>query len=269
MTSSTRRAAQQCNCPGTTRVVRGLAAASVLLAVAAVVLAVPTQLPWKNSLQLVLVITGDWDANQGTLQTFDRENGGWTARGEAVSVSIGRTGSAWGVGLHDAQPGPSKKEGDGRSPAGVFRIGQAFGYAPDVATALDYAAMSGDHWCVDVEASPLYNRIVDSRVVGKEAVAGSSEPMRRDLHANGDQRYKLGFVIDHNESGARGKGSCIFAHLWRSPGEPTAGCTAMEEGAMRRLYTWLQPARQPIFVLLPKSEYLRLREPWQLPAMAP
>ena len=31
------------------------------------------------------------------------------------------------------------------------------------------------------------------KVVGTEAVAGSTEPMRRDLHANGDQRYKLGF----------------------------------------------------------------------------
>jgi L,D-peptidoglycan transpeptidase YkuD (ErfK/YbiS/YcfS/YnhG family) len=250
-------------------VVGGLAAAAVLMAIATIVLALPSSLPWNASRQLVLVVTADWDANRGTLQTFDRGANGWQAHGEPVPVSIGRAGSAWGVGLHETQPGPSKKEGDGRSPAGVFRIGQAFGYAPDVATALDYSAMSPDHWCIDVEASPLYNRIVDSRIVGRDAVAGSSEPMRRDVHANGDQRYKLGFVIEHNDSAARGKGSCIFAHLWKSPGEPTAGCTAMEEPVMRSLYSWLEPAQQPIFVLLPKREYLRLRERWQLPTAIP
>ena len=156
---------------------------------------------------------------------------------------------------------------DGRSPAGAFRIGQAFGYAPDVATALDYTGMSDSHWCIDVDASPLYNRIVDARAVGKDAVAGSSEPMRRDLHAKGDPRYKLGLVIEHNSAAVPGQGSCIFAHLWRTPGEPTAGCTAMEEPVMRRLYAWLDPKQRPVFVLLPRAEYARLREPWQLPGV--
>jgi L,D-peptidoglycan transpeptidase YkuD (ErfK/YbiS/YcfS/YnhG family) len=220
---------------------------------------------WKDSQQFVLVITAGWDDNQGTLQAFDREGSGWKSHGAAVHVSIGRAGSAWGLGLHDPQPGPKKKEGDGRSAAGVFRIGQAFGYAPDVETSLDYTAMTATHWCVDVNASPLYNRIVDSRVVGNDAVAGSSEPMRRDLHANGDQRYKIGFVIEHNEAATPGEGSCIFAHLWKSSGEPTAGCTAMDESVMRELVAWLNPKRSPVFVLLPKSEYLRLRESWELP----
>jgi L,D-peptidoglycan transpeptidase YkuD (ErfK/YbiS/YcfS/YnhG family) len=73
------------------------------------------------------------------------------------------------------------------------------------------------YYCVDVNASPLYNRIVDTRVVGKEAVVGSTEPMRRDIHLNGDQLYKMGFVIEHNSQGTPAAGSCIFAHLWRSP----------------------------------------------------
>jgi L,D-peptidoglycan transpeptidase YkuD (ErfK/YbiS/YcfS/YnhG family) len=235
--------------------------ATMLFAVAAAA----TTPAWEDSRQLVLVITEDWNANRGSLRTYEREAGNWVERGEAQTVSIGRAGSAWGVGLHEPQPGPTKKEGDGRSPAGAFRIGEAFGYASDVATALDYVPMSDTHWCVDVNASPHYNRIVDSKVVGSEAVAGSSEPMRRDIHARGDQRYKLGFVIEHNAGSAPGKGSCIFAHLWRSSGEPTAGCTAMAEPSMRELYKWLDPSRRPVFVLLPRSAYSRLREPWQLP----
>jgi L,D-peptidoglycan transpeptidase YkuD (ErfK/YbiS/YcfS/YnhG family) len=167
--------------------------------------------------------------------------------------------------LHDAQAGPIKKEGDGRSPAGVFHIGAAFGYPQSVPTRLHYTAMGESDYCIDVSASPLYNRIVDARKVGTQAIAGSTEPMRRDIHADGDQRYKLGFVIEHNPAGTAAAGSCIFAHLWRSPDEPTTGCTAMAEPVMNRLLAWLRAGQHPIFVLLPQAEYRRLKATWQLP----
>ena len=170
--------------------------------------------------------------------------------------------------MHPAQSGPVKKEGDGRSPAGVFRIGTAFGYAPSAQTAMPYAAMTESDYCIDVNASPLYNRIVDAKVVGKDAITGSTEPMRRDIHVNGDQRYKLGFVIEHNAEGTAAAGSCIFAHLWKAAGEPTSGCTAMDETAMRSLLAWLRPERRPVFVLLPEPEYLRVGNDWRLPAVA-
>src|SRR3546814_17273004 len=95
--------------------------------------------------------------------------------------------------------GPAKREGDGRAPAGVFAIGEAFGYAAQAQTALPYAPMQAGSWCMDVVDSPLYNRIVDARDVGDAAVEGSSEPMRRDLHNDGDQRYRSGFVIEHTQ----------------------------------------------------------------------
>jgi L,D-peptidoglycan transpeptidase YkuD (ErfK/YbiS/YcfS/YnhG family) len=147
----------------------------------------------------------------------------------------------------------------------VFHIGQAFGYAPSVQSKLLYSAMSESDYCVDVSASPLYNRIVDSRRAGASAVAGSTEPMRRDIHVKGDQLYKLGFVIEHNSAGTPDAGSCIFAHLWRAPGAPTTGCTAMPEPVMLGLLAWLEPERRPIFVLLPRQEYARLQASWQLP----
>jgi len=218
--------------------------------------------------QLVLVLTEGWDANQGTLQTFEWRGGRWTARGSKTPVAIGRAGAAWGVGLHEPQSGPQKREGDGRSPAGIFSIGVAFGYAASVRSGLPYQAMTEFDYCIDVNESPLYNRIVDSRKVGQAAVEKSTEPMRRDLHAKGDQRYKLGFVIDHNPKNVATKGSCIFAHLWGSSGQTTAGCTAMDEPAMSELATWLEADRKPVFVLLPFDEYTRLKSSWGLPDAA-
>ncbi|GAB3740419.1 hypothetical protein GCM10028794_25150 [Silanimonas algicola] len=226
--------------------------------------------PWPNpsTRQLVVVLTPNWDAPQGRLARFEREAGGaWRPVGPSVAVTVGRNGSAWGLGVHAPQDeGPQKAEGDGRAPAGVFAIGSAFGYGAAATTRLAYAPMQREHWCIDVPGSPLYNRIVDRREVGAKAIEGSTEPMRRDLHKDGDQRYRLGFVIEHNAAGVGRAGSCIFAHLWEGPDVPTAGCTAMGEAAMASLLEWLDPAATPRFVLLPVQAYARLQAPWDLPA---
>jgi L,D-peptidoglycan transpeptidase YkuD (ErfK/YbiS/YcfS/YnhG family) len=217
--------------------------------------------------QLVLVLSSEWNATQGTLRSFDWKQDRWVQRGRDVPISLGRTGSAWGSGLHDSQPGLQKKEGDGRSPAGMFAVGRAFGYATSVKSQLGYDAMTEFDYCMDVNESPHYNQIVDARKVGKDAVAKSTEPMRRDIHAKGDERYRLGFVIEHNPQRLAGRGSCIFAHLWGSPGQVTAGCTAMEDSAMRELVAWLDSDLHPAFVLLPQAEYDRLKTSWGLPVV--
>ena len=224
---------------------------------------------WSDARQMIVVTTPDWDSTHGTLQRHERRNGAWHALDAALPVVIGRAGSAWGIGLHPAQQGLQKKEGDGRSPAGVFALGTAFGYARSIAASWAYAPMDAAHWCIDVERSALYNRIVDARVVGRDAIAGSTEPMRLDVHADRDMRYKLGLVIAHNPRNLAGAGSCIFAHLWSTADSSTAGCTAMAEPAMQALLGWLRPDAHPVFVLLPQAEYLRLRDAWGLPSAGP
>src|SRR6476619_2326232 len=116
---------------------------------------------WTQAQQMVLVTSADWNANHGSLRRFERDGAGWRAVGEAQPVTIGHAGSAWGLGLHNARDdGPVKREGDGRSPAGVFAIGQAFGYASTATTALPYQPMQASDYCDDVSGSPLYKRIV-------------------------------------------------------------------------------------------------------------
>lgn len=247
------------------RALRGLAIAS--LAFIASNGAAAADRAWSDARQLILVTSAGWNSNHATLRAYARTGDRWRRVIGPFPVVIGRAGSAWGLGLHPAQPGPRKQEGDGRSPAGVFALGSAFGYAPSARTALPYTALDADDWCIDVDGSPLYNRIVDAGTVGAAAVAGSSEPMRRDLHADGDQRYKLGFVIENNPQGVAHAGSCIFAHLWKSADSPTAGCTAMAEPAMRSLLAWLKPKEHPVFVLLPEEEYRRLKTQWNLPTL--
>ena len=227
--------------------------------------------PWPlaSAAQLVVVIAPNWDSPHGELHRYERGDAGWREVGHGHAVSLGRNGSGWGLGLHPLpQPGPQKAEGDGRSPAGVFALSGAFGYAAQLATALPYQPMRESHYCIDVAESPLYNRIVDAADVGTAAVEGSTEPMRLDLHNDGDPRYALGIVVDHNPQAVPGKGSCIFVHLRRSPEETTAGCTSMETPQMQALLEWLDPTRQPVLVLLPEAEYARLTPQWDLPPLA-
>lgn len=224
---------------------------------------------WQSSRQLVLVTVADWNTDHGVLRRFTRGAHGWVAAGVAAPVTIDKTGAGWGLGLNAPQHGgPVKHEGDNRSPAGVFRIGDTFGYAASVDTAMPYLALNATEYCVDVSGAAHYNRIVDANVVGADAVKGSTEPMRRDLHLDGDQRYRMGFVIEQNPQAKPQAGSCIFAHLWKSPTDSTAGCTAMRPSTMQSLLAWLRPEDEPIFVLLPRHEYERLRTDWQLPAIA-
>src|SRR5437879_11698282 len=93
-----------------------------------------------ESIQLLVVTTPDWNSVQGRLERWERIPGtkSWRVVGDAIPIVVGKNGMAWGSGmiLPDGvqQSGdPIKREGDGRSPAGVFSLGTAFGYAPKAA----------------------------------------------------------------------------------------------------------------------------------------
>ncbi|GMG87424.1 L,D-transpeptidase family protein [Biformimicrobium ophioploci] len=219
--------------------------------------------------KLVVVTSADWNTDHGQMSTFTLGDNGWERASESVDVMLGRSGLGWGIGLHPQNSGedPVKKEGDGRAPAGVFSLGAAFGYLPKLAVDYPYTPMNENHFCIDVPASPLYNTTVDASEVGKDAVEGSTEPMRRDIHLKGDQRYKKGIFVNHNPKNISGAGSCIFMHLWKEQGTATAGCTAMEESAMDQLLAWLEAPEKVLYVALPQDKYQQLQQEWNLPAL--
>ena len=216
--------------------------------------------------QLVIVVTPSWNAVTGTLRRFARTNpsSAWQPAAPAVPVVLGRTGLAWGdPALARGASDPIKHEGDGRSPAGAFPLDTAFGFAArsDVPwIRLPYAALQSGSDCVDDEASAFYNTVVDRATVAR-VDWNSAEHMRQIA------QYRLGVIVGYNASRpAAGRGSCIFLHIWGGPGSTTAGCTALDAGALESLMRWLDGSRRPALVQLPAAEYERLRETWGLPA---
>lgn len=215
--------------------------------------------------QLVTATVADWNAISAELRLWKRDGAGWKQVGEAWRGTVGKSGSAWGSGLHGTgapagREGPIKREGDGKSPAGVFALTSTFGYgdAPPKGTKIGYQRVDANWKCVDDPASREYNKILDARTTKIDWT--SAEDMRR-----ADAAYTWVVEIAHNASRTPKAGSCIFLHVWGGADVPTVGCTAMEEPRLASLIATLSPADRPAFVLLPRAEYDALAPAWNLP----
>jgi D-alanyl-D-alanine dipeptidase len=219
--------------------------------------------------QLLLGILPEWGSTTAELRLWNREDGGaWRIAMDTWPAVIGTSGAAWGTGVHGAgaPPGRSgevKREGDGKSPAGMFHVRGLYGYArraPE--TDLPYRHVDDNWKCVDDPASQSYNLIIDKRTMPNDWK--SAEDMRRK-----DALYTWVVDIAHNEPRKPGDGSCIFLHVWRDAKAPTVGCTAMAQTKLEELSTKLRPALRPVYVLLPRAEYEALAAEWGLPAEPP
>ena len=222
---------------------------------------------FQSCRQLIIVTTNGWNDVKANVQLLERAQAGvtpWREVGKRFAGVIGKHGFGWGIGLHGTgEPGaPTKKEGDQKSPAGVFKLYSVFGTAsPDQVSFLrfSYQEVTPSMEAIDDPLSRYYNRIVDRAVI-KHPDWSSSESMLavRD-------RYRFGVMIEHNWSQIKGFGSCIFFHIWDRAGGGTAGCTAVSLTNLERLLHWLDAEKNPLIVQLPLTEYVRLKHNWELP----
>ncbi len=168
---------------------------------------------------------------QATITAWEKNDTGWIQIFESMPAVIGRNGMAQ---LHE------KREGDGRTPSGIYQLGTAFGYENNIDTKLSYRQVTeNDHWVDDPE-STQYNQWI----IGPPE-AKSFENLKRT-----DDLYKYAVVIEYNTSPIkRGEGSAIFLHVWRAPDKPTAGCVATDEANVKRLLKWLDQERRPVILL--------------------
>jgi L,D-peptidoglycan transpeptidase YkuD (ErfK/YbiS/YcfS/YnhG family) len=217
-----------------------------------------------ESRQIVLSVSAGWDATRATLQPYERpgKDAAWSPAGRPFEGSLGRAGLAWGRGLHPSGlPGPAKREGDGKSPAGVFDLRLVTGYAKaaPAGTRMPYREAGPTLRCVDDPRSACYNQLTDEARTRKDW--SSAEDMRRK-----DELYRFVVWVGHNDAPVvRGGGSCIFLHLRAGPEATTSGCTAFEPEPMEHLLRWLDPAARPVLVQLPDAEYRARAALWSLP----
>lgn len=135
-----------------------------------------------------------------------------------------------------------KREGDGKTPQGVFELCRGLCYVEDFETAFPMERYTEEYmWDEEVD-SPTYNMLVRNP---EPDAKGDRLWDRRDV------QYRYIIVVEYNTDPiVKGAGSAIFIHAWRAEGKPTAGCVGMAESDMKRLVEWLDPQLNPHLVVL-------------------
>ena len=192
--------------------------------------------------QAVLVTAPTWGSSSGNLRRYQRSDGAWLPVGQALEVRLGQRGLGRGLGLHGEALGrvEAKREGDRRSPSGIFALGTAFG--PGIAPyrgSWPWREVDERDRFVDDPRSRFYNTWQRAPVSGKVQWE-SAESL---------DMYSLGLVVGHNVSPAQpGAGSAIFIHPWKDASTPTLGCTVLPQARLVELLAWLRPEAKPVLV---------------------
>ncbi|MRR58965.1 MAG: hypothetical protein EG824_12245, partial [Deltaproteobacteria bacterium] len=185
-----------------------------------------------DSSQVLLVVGEDASGFTAMLYALEKRDGSWCNAFPPLSALIGGKGFA---------PPGEKKEGDVRTPSGVFALKRAFGYAAEINTRLSYRQAGDDDIWVDDGNSPDYNRWVRKG----ETSATSFEKVKLN-----DDRYKYGIVVEYNtDPVVKGAGSAIFIHVRRGENMPTLGCVALSESDILQVLGWLEPKAKPLAIL--------------------
>ncbi len=172
----------------------------------------------KDAKQLFIVAAFAEDATDAWISLHEKQSdGSWhmvmTTPGFIGKNGIGKT-----------------REGDAKTPVGVFHFNRAFGIADDPGCAIPYVKVDNDtYWSGDTCEGFRYNELVSLKdLPGLDIESGDSEHIIDYIY-----QYQYCLNISYNEEGAPGLGSAIFLHCF-GPVKPfTGGCVAIPEDHMR------------------------------------
>lgn len=184
-----------------------------------------------HSSQAIVVTARASDEPRASLATYTFDGDHWEKTMEPVGAVLGKRG----ISLH-------KREGDMKSPAGIFYIGRGFGSAakPDGVTLPYTRTTKYDYW-IDDPASADYNRW--------ETYFGNPDKQWKSYERLRIPAYEYAAVIRYNmEPIKKGRGSAIFFHIWPGPDGFTAGCTAVSKENVLKVLRWLDPAKRPVII---------------------
>jgi L,D-peptidoglycan transpeptidase YkuD (ErfK/YbiS/YcfS/YnhG family) len=193
--------------------------------------------PYENKLgqSTQIIIVGErigLSSSRYFVYTVEKKHDHWKWVSGPIEATIGKNGFAL--------PG-EKREGDGRTPSGIFSLKRTFGYDKTVKTKMPYRQATEEDLWVDDPNAPDYNQWVKQAETG----AASYEKMKRE-----DLQYKYGIVIEYNTDPViKGHGSAIFFHVWKGKDSPTAGCVAVSEEDIIKILGWLDPNAFPLIIM--------------------
>ncbi|WP_285768243.1 L,D-transpeptidase family protein [Peribacillus sp. SI8-4] len=187
----------------------------------------------KKGVNQVVSVTGkSMSDTKVTVQPFEKKCGEWRRALQKMKGVIGKNGFT-----------TSKREGDGKSPVGIYSFGTAFGSETKPAgVKMGYKKTNKYDYWVDDQASQDYNKW--------KTYKGNPADKWKSFERMNHELYKYGAVINYNTNPIiKGKGSAIFLHVWRGETKPTAGCVATAESNVLGLLKWLDPEQKPQIIM--------------------
>ncbi len=184
------------------------------------------QLDLGKMQQVVVAFKIDEKDKVYRVMALEKTKGKWKLAIAPVRASIGRNGFA---------QENEKIEGDGKTPNGLYALGQLFSYEATVDTKIPFQQVDSlDKW-IDDSTSNDYNKYVRGATNAK-----SFENLKLK-----SIDYKYCMVIEYNtQPVVKGKGSAIFFHVADEKYSPTAGCVAIAESDMLVFLKWFKPRKK-------------------------
>ena len=186
-----------------------------------------------GSRQLIVITGTRIGSTSGMLAVYNESDGHW--------VKLLSAPANFGAkGLVD---GATRSSGHLQTPTGIWTIGRfLFGQhaSPPAGTMMPYRHILRDSWWSE-EHNATYNTWVSSM----SAVSGEH---LADAVVQYEYAFNSGYNSPPNER-VIGRGTAIFIHCAEPPGNSlgkyTHGCIAVDRSVMKRLFTVLDPGRDP------------------------
>lgn len=187
----------------------------------------------------VYVKAGRWDklldkykGNDNVRQlVFVKYTGGSKARVEMYNKTDGNWSNILECQGYVGKKGiGKKKEGDKKTPEGVFNLTDAFGIKGNPGTSLPYIDINKSlYWCADKQ---YYNQLVD--------IQEKPHKCKGEHLIDYVPQYNYGITLDYNKACTYKKGSAIFLHC-KGKYSYTAGCIAVSQKNMVKIMKNIEP----------------------------
>ncbi len=194
----------------------------------------------KDADQIFVVAAFEYDSTDAWISLHEKQSDGTWHMVMTTPGFIGKNGLG------------KTKEGDAKTPVGVFHFNRAFGIADDPGSLIPYVkADDNTYWSGDAEYK--YNELV-SLTDYPDLNKDDSEHIKDYIY-----HYQYCLNISYNEDCVPGLGSAIFLHCF-GPAKPfTGGCVAIPEDQMKYV---MQNVDEKTVVVIDTYENLAGTDEW-------
>jgi L,D-peptidoglycan transpeptidase YkuD (ErfK/YbiS/YcfS/YnhG family) len=191
--------------------------------------------------QLITVEAATTRTTYATLRIWRKRGACWVPAGGPYNARLGRNGLS-----------ANRREGDGTTPAGTFRIHRTmYGNEPNPGVKFRYVRVRCGDWWNEDASSPTYNTFQRVGCGRRPPFSVSVDKLWENTRA-----YPFFAVVEFNMNPVvPGRGSGIFLHA--QTGGPTNGCISLRRADLVQVLRWVAPVAKPYIAIGTRAQLTR------------